>query len=290
MTASYGPAALACSATCRVPAMLDRSPTTTAVAAGRAARASSALAALRACSVTAWPSSVSSLAAISPRPSAEPVMSTRDMSYSLQTEDNVFIVHRSGWLAAQVLPGGVHQFEGVADVVAGQLAFALDHVAANDHRLNVGGTRSEDHDSDRVAEPVEVRGSHVDDRDISLFAWREGANLVLKVPHPGPVDGGQAQHVPLVQVHGRDLLAAGQSRRVGPGPFRGQRQAHLGEQVVAGAADGVDTEAGDDSPAKGWPGGGEGAELHQHVGGWRDGDRALSFSNVVELPVVAHVV
>ena len=48
-----------------------------------------------------------------------------------------------------------------------------------------------------------------------MFAWREGADLVLKVPHPGAVDGGQAQHVPLVQVHGRDLLAAGQGRRHG---------------------------------------------------------------------------
>ena len=38
-------------------------------------------------------------------------------------------------LVAQVLPGGVHQFEGVADAVAGELAVALDDVAANDHRL-----------------------------------------------------------------------------------------------------------------------------------------------------------
>src|SRR5580698_6390139 len=141
----------------------------------------------------------------------------------------------------------MHQFEGVTDVGAGQLAVALDDVAADDHRLNVGGTRSQDHDGDRVAEPVEVRGSHVDDRDIGLFAWREGADLVLEVPHSGSVDGGQAQHVPLVQVHGRNLLAAGQDRRVGPGPFGGQCQTHLGEQVVAGAADGVDAEAGDDS-------------------------------------------
>src|SRR6185437_10687469 len=86
MTASYVPHALACPATCRMPAMLDRSPTTTALAAGRAARASSALAALRACSVTECPSSASSLAAISPRPSVEPVMSTRDISNSLRSE------------------------------------------------------------------------------------------------------------------------------------------------------------------------------------------------------------
>jgi hypothetical protein len=55
--------------------------------------------------------------------------------------------------------------------------------------------------------PVQVRGSHVDDRDIGLFAWREGADLVVKVPDSGSVDGGQAQHVPLMQVHGRDLLS-----------------------------------------------------------------------------------
>jgi hypothetical protein len=102
----------------------------------------------------------------------------------------------------------------------------------------------------------------------------QGADLVFEVPHPGAVDGGQAQHVPLVQVHGRDLLAAGQGWRVGPGSFRGQRQAHLGEQVGARAADGVDTEAGDDAAAQGGPGGREGAELHQHVGGWRDREGA----------------
>src|SRR5580700_9000153 len=132
MTASYGPPALACSATCRMPAMLDRSPTTTALAAGRAARASSALAALRACSVTACPSPASSLAAIRPRPSVEPVMSTRDIG-----------AVPSGWSLSvsafgQVLPGGVHQVEGVAGIVAGQPAVALAEVAADDHRLDVG--------------------------------------------------------------------------------------------------------------------------------------------------------
>src|SRR4249920_1316645 len=136
MTASYGPPALACSATCRMPAMLDRSPTTTALAAGSAARASSALAALRACSVTECPSSASILAAISPRPSVEPVMSTRDISNSLRSEAACSLPG-SGWLAwlgAQALPGGVHQVESVIDVVAGELTVALDDVAANDHR------------------------------------------------------------------------------------------------------------------------------------------------------------
>src|SRR5437870_3975233 len=117
MTASYGPPALACSATCRMPAMLDRSPTTTALAAGSAARASSALAALRACSVTGCPSPASSVAAISPRPSVEPVMNTRDISISLHAEAACFLPG-SGWLSAQALPGGVHQFEGMVDIVA----------------------------------------------------------------------------------------------------------------------------------------------------------------------------
>ena len=31
----------------------------------------------------------------------------------------------SGWLGAQALPRGVHQFEGVVDVVVGELAVAL---------------------------------------------------------------------------------------------------------------------------------------------------------------------
>ena len=56
-----------------------------------------------------------------------------------------------------------------------------------------------------------MRGSHVDDRDIGLFAWREGADLVLKVPHSGSVDGGQAQHVPLVQVHQTDVIRDGRA-------------------------------------------------------------------------------
>src|SRR5580658_8245710 len=134
MTASYGPPALACSATCRMPAMLDRSPTTTALAAGRAARASSALDALRACSVTECPSSASSLAAISPRPSVEPVMSTCDISNSLRPEAVAGGLAGSGWLGAQALPSGLHQYEGVIDIVAGELAVALDDVAADDDR------------------------------------------------------------------------------------------------------------------------------------------------------------
>ena len=48
----------------------------------------------------------------------------------------------SGWLGAQVLAGGVHPFECAVDVVARELAVSLNDVAANDHRLDIGGTRS----------------------------------------------------------------------------------------------------------------------------------------------------
>src|ERR1700722_2880154 len=174
MTASYGPPALACSATCRMPAMLDRSPTTTARAAGRAARASCARAALRACSVTECPSPASSAAAIRPRPSVEPVISTRDI------EAVPFGWSLSVSAFGQVRPGGVHQVEGAASVIAGQLAVALDDVAADDHRLDVGGTRAQDHDGDRVAEPVQVRGSHVNNDDIGFFSGGGGGGLLLR--------------------------------------------------------------------------------------------------------------
>src|SRR6266700_2186823 len=77
MTASNGPAALACSATCRIPARPDRSPVSTPAASGSAARVSSARLAFLACSTTACPWPASSRPAISPSPSLEPVMSTR---------------------------------------------------------------------------------------------------------------------------------------------------------------------------------------------------------------------
>src|SRR5580693_3209792 len=108
MTASYGAPALACSATCRMPAMLDRSPTTTALAAGSAARASSALAALRACSVTECPPSASSLAAISPRPSVEPVTSTRDISNSLRVEAAAAGLAAPAWKGLRIRGGHYH--------------------------------------------------------------------------------------------------------------------------------------------------------------------------------------
>ena len=79
-----------------------------------------------------------------------------------------------------------------------ELPVSLDDVAADDHRLDVRWSCSEHHDRDGVAEPVEMGGAHVDDGDVGLLAWGEAADLVVKIPHPRAVEGGQPKHVPLV--------------------------------------------------------------------------------------------
>src|SRR4029077_13156480 len=84
------PNALTCSATRRVSSILDRSPTATALACGTERRASFARTVLRACSVTSWPPSTSSRAAINPRPSEEPEMNTRDIGIPLRTRDRYY--------------------------------------------------------------------------------------------------------------------------------------------------------------------------------------------------------
>jgi hypothetical protein len=72
-----------------------------------------------------------------------------------------------------------------------------------------------------------VGGTHVDDGDVGLLARSEAADLVVKIPHPRAVEGGQSKHVPLMEVDGRDLLSTGQCWGVGPGTLRCERQAHL---------------------------------------------------------------
>jgi hypothetical protein len=88
---------------------------------------------------------------------------------------------------AQVVAGGVHQLAGLLNVVAGQDAVALDDVAADDDRLHVGWSRAENHDGYRVAEPVQMRGAHVDDRDVGLLSGCQGADLVFELPDPGVI-------------------------------------------------------------------------------------------------------
>jgi hypothetical protein len=59
---------------------VERSPETAPRAPVAAARASRLRTSLRPCNTTAWPYSISSLAAIRPRPSEDPVMNTRATS------------------------------------------------------------------------------------------------------------------------------------------------------------------------------------------------------------------
>src|SRR5271166_1448371 len=83
MTASKRPSALTCLATSLAPAIVSRSPTTTASASGRPRLASFARVPLRAWSTTRWPCSARSFPAIRPSPSDEPEMKTRAIGFSL---------------------------------------------------------------------------------------------------------------------------------------------------------------------------------------------------------------
>src|ERR1700737_1805254 len=77
MTASNGPAALACRARARVESMLARSPSSAVRAPGTARMACWARSRLRPCRTTSWPSATKFRAASWPSPSAEPVMKMR---------------------------------------------------------------------------------------------------------------------------------------------------------------------------------------------------------------------
>src|SRR5271169_3689962 len=125
-------------------------------------RASPARLSLRACRVTACPWPTRMTAAMSPRPSADPVMSTRAITAPFSCEVRLRVRQaqpgrRAGIsLRTQVLAGGVHQLQGMPGTVADELAVALDDIAADDDRFHISGSRAEDHDGDRVAETVKV--------------------------------------------------------------------------------------------------------------------------------------
>src|SRR5690242_10740922 len=99
---------------------------------GSSRSASAARRSLRACRVTVCPWRVRMAPAMRPRPSADPVMSTRAMM--------VPFLRRLG---AEVSAGGVHQFKGLRGVVAGELAVALDDVASDDDGFHVVGSGAE---------------------------------------------------------------------------------------------------------------------------------------------------
>ena len=167
--------------------------------------------------------------------------------------------------AAQAVLGLVHEVMGSLDVGSDELPVSLDDIAADDHRLDVRGSCAEHHDRDGVAEPVEVRRAHVHDGDVGLFARRQAPDLVFEVPHPGAIEGGEPQHVTLMEIDRLDPLSSRQCGGVGPGALGGQSQTHLGEQVRAGAAYGVHPEPTHDPPPERTARAGVGAELHEHV-------------------------
>ena len=78
------------------------------------------------------------------------------------------------------------------------LPVSLDDVASDDHRFDISWSGPEHHDRHGVAEPIEMGGAHVDDGDVGLLARGEAADLVVKIPYPRAVEGGQSKHVPLV--------------------------------------------------------------------------------------------
>jgi hypothetical protein len=51
-------------------------------------------------------------------------------------------------------------------MVSHELAVTLDHVAADDHRLDVGRAGAKDHRRNSVSYPIKVRRPHIDDRDV----------------------------------------------------------------------------------------------------------------------------
>src|SRR6202042_2621479 len=56
--------------------------------------------------------------------------------------------------AAQAFLGLVHELMGSLDVGSDELPVSLDHITADDPRLDVRGSGAEHHDRHRVAEPV----------------------------------------------------------------------------------------------------------------------------------------
>src|SRR5467141_2584311 len=77
ITASKRPSLLTSSASVLAPAMVERSPETTPREPAAAASASRLQPSFRPCNTTSWPWSTRSRAAMTPRPSDDPVMNTR---------------------------------------------------------------------------------------------------------------------------------------------------------------------------------------------------------------------
>jgi hypothetical protein len=117
-----------------------------------------------------------------------------------------------GFACAHPLTARQHEFAGFADVLSHELAVPLNDVAADDHGLHVGGASAQNHRGDAVAVTIEMRRSHVDDRDVSLLARRKAADFFLHIPYASAINRCEPQHVPLMERDGRNLLSSCQRR------------------------------------------------------------------------------
>jgi hypothetical protein len=144
----------------------------------------------------------------------------------------------------------MHQLMGSLDMSSDELSGPLDDIAADDHGLDIRGPCTEHHHRDRIPDPVEVRRAHVNNRNVGLLTWRQAPDLLVETPHPGAIESCESQHVSLMKLNRLDPLSSRQCGGVGSGALGGKRQAHLGEQVRSGAADGVHAEPAHDSAPK----------------------------------------
>jgi alkanesulfonate monooxygenase SsuD/methylene tetrahydromethanopterin reductase-like flavin-dependent oxidoreductase (luciferase family) len=117
--------------------------------------------------------------------------------------------------ATQVRARLVHELTGTLGQRAFERAVGFNDLPGDEDGLDVRRARTHDKRGDRIAESVQMRRAHVDDRHIGLLARREAADLIVQVPHTCRVERGQLQHVALVQLNRLDRLVT--AHRVGVG-------------------------------------------------------------------------
>src|SRR5262252_2541778 len=154
MTALKRPSLLILSATAFAPPMVEKSPETASLASGAAARASRQRSSFRPCKTTSWPCAIRSLAAISPRPSEDPVMKTRAITFL--PDDHSVSADWSACIEANC-------------VVPEQLALSLRIHLPHRHDAAVTGVAVHDHrDRHAVGNPS---------GDRHAFGHRRGADI-----------------------------------------------------------------------------------------------------------------
>jgi len=97
-----------------------------------------------------------------------------------------------------------------------QRATRFNDLPCDDDRLDVCSARAHHERGDRIAEAVEMRRTHVDNRHIRLLAGGEAADLMVEVPRARRVECRQPEYVTLVQLNELDCLLAAYRAGVGP--------------------------------------------------------------------------